>query len=230
MIAFNLPTLVTLTAPTCGGKNHLLEALISDLGFERIVSTTDRAPRKGEVEGVAYFFISTDESKRLEAADEYAELLTYNGTRYGVTHKEMDRAMSTGRPPIVILTPDGIDIYRKYCTSRGWQLFNVYVETQESIRLERLVKRTANDIVDALRSISFDHAPTPEEADEFASQVISKVVGTNNKRLVAIMQQERNWSHTHRWDVIASGTNTEEALDYVARGIANRNSRKDIYA
>lgn len=234
---FDLPTLVTLTAPTCAGKNFLLEALIDQLGFERIVSTTDRAARAGEIEGVHYNFISTEQSKKLEAQGDLAELVTYNGVRYGVTHREMEAKMSTGRPPLVILEPKGIEIYQKYCSSKGWQLFKIYVETQESIRLERLVSRTTADILTRLNknattftvgeSVGLPLSITP---DYDIAHDIQKIISVNNKRMQAIIEQERGWSHTNRWDVLADGTNVTKALEQVRAGVANRNKRTDIYA
>lgn len=223
MIKFNLPTLVTLTAPTCAGKSFLLEALIDRLGFTRIVSTTDRAPRDGEIEGVHYFFISTEQSKRMEAEGKFAELVTYNGTRYGVTHEEMAKKVSISLPPpIVILEPSGLEIYRKYCNAQGWKLFSIYVETPESVRLHRLSIRTRNDILLALRK-------NEDNIKNFASEV-ERLITVNNARLKAVLEQERLWSHQNRWDVQADGTNLERALADIQAGVTWRNSRTELYA
>ena len=220
MYQFDLPTLVTITAPTCAGKNHLLEAMV-EAGFGRIVSTTDRAPRDGEIEGVHYFFISTEESKAMEARGEFAELITYNGTRYGVPHIEMERKLAAGMPPpIVILEPQGLEIYRKYCGSKNWAMFSIYVETQESIRLERLTTRTATDVLRA----SYKGGSGSELFTEF-----QKLIGTNNRRLKSVIEEERRWGQAARWDCIADGTDVQKALEAVARGIKNRNARSDIY-
>jgi len=228
MIKFNLPTLVTLTAPTCAGKSYLLEALVDRLGFTRLVSTTDRTPRDGEVEGVHYFFISTEQSKQMEAEGKFAELVTYNGTRYGVMHEEMRKKVSTSLPPpIVILEPKGLEIYHKYCSVHGWKLFSIYVETPEQVRLQRLVERTT---VDVMKAAAQAHGFTREEAALNARITIEKVISTSHKRLQAILEQERNWSHKHHWDVIVDGTNLEKALADIEYGIKYRNARTDIYA
>lgn len=234
-VQFNLPTLVTLTAPTCAGKNFLLERLVSDLGFGRIVSTTDRAPREGEIEGTHYFFISNERSRELEEAGLLAELVTYNGTRYGVTHEEMERKMQPGlQPPMVILEPNGLEIYRKYCAGRGWQLFTIYVDTPESIRMSRLVDRTTADLhalATSMVQLVLNEAKRGGEVTfSLPSTQIQKIVATNNKRLKAIIEQERTWSNQARWDVIADGTNAEKAIASVIAGVKWRNSRPEIYA
>lgn len=221
---FNLPTLVTLTAPTCGGKNFLLEKMV-DAGFGRIVSTTDREPRVGEIEGVHYFFITTTQSEMKERHNLFAELVTYNGVRYGVTHEEMERKMAPGSPPpIVILEPAGLGIYRQYCGSKGWSLFSIFVDTPESVRLDRLVTRTTRDLMNAMWNIDFEHDAAQLE------RTIAGIVKANNKRLQAVFEKERQWRHKATWDAIVDGTNVEKAMAQIAMGIFNRNQRASVFS
>lgn len=220
---FNLPTLVTITAPSCAGKNHLLEAMVRS-GFGRIVSTTDRAPREGEIEGLHYFFISTEKSKQMEANGEFAELITYNGTRYGVTKAEMTLKLAEGvPPPIVILEPQGLTEYRRYCNVNGYVMFSVYVETQETIRLQRLVDRTTNELIQAA------YSPANNTNNSAIATRMRKIVASNNHRLEAILSSERLWRHANKWDAIVDGTDVTKALMQIGQGVKNRNSRSDIY-
>jgi guanylate kinase len=48
-------TLITLTGPSCAGKTTLEDRLIK-AGFDRVISNTTRAPRRGEIDGVHYHF------------------------------------------------------------------------------------------------------------------------------------------------------------------------------
>ena len=217
-VRFNLPTLVTLTAPTCAGKSFLLEAMVERLGFNRITSTTDRAPRAGEIDGLHYHFLNTEDSKAMEAAGKFAELVNYNGVRYGVTHDEMADKMSRLAPPMVILEPSGLEIYRKYCSQHGWKVFSIYVSTEESVRLQRLTDRTVADVIKSLRSNQ------PVEA------AVTKVIDANNKRMKAVFDQERSWITKASWDLIVDGTDVERALNDIAKSIEIRNRRSAIYA
>lgn len=217
-VRFNLPTLVTLTAPTCAGKSFLLEEMESRLVFNRVVSTTDRDARAGEIDGLHYHFLTTEESEAMEAADRFAELVTYNGVRYGVTHDEMADKMSRLAPPMVILEPSGLEIYRKYCSQHGWKVFSIYVSTEESVRLQRLTDRTVADVIKSLRSNQ------PVEA------AVTKVIDANNKRMKAVFDQERSWITKASWDLIVDGTDVERALNDIAKSIEIRNRRSAIYA
>jgi len=208
MLKFNKPTLITITAPTCSGKNFLMEALQTELNFNRIVSTTTREKRDGEIEGVDYYFISELESVLKERDAQFAELVTFRGTRYGVTHTEMNGKMSGPNPPMVILEPNGVEIYEKMCIANGWDIFKIYIHTVESVRLERLLNRTIKDFM---------------AATSIAAQ--DKVLKTHIDRTLSIVGDERRWSQSNSWNAIIPGDNIKVALAMVEYGIAWRNKR-----
>jgi guanylate kinase len=226
---FNTPTLVTLTAPSCAGKSYLLEAMVDSLGMQRIVSTTDRAPRAGEIEGVHYNFITTNESLQYEAEGKFAELVTFNGTRYGVTHEEMEKKLVPGAPaPIVILEPNGVNIYRQYCGSKNWSIFTVFVSTPEAVRLERLAARTTADLLNI--AVNGGDLEKSLLARGNLFDRFEKIVHANNKRLKAIIEQERLWAATNLWDAQITGQDLNVALSHLKQSIASRNARSAIYA
>lgn len=210
MLKFDRPTLITITAPTCSGKNYLMEAFERELGFERIVSTTTRAMRAGEVQGKDYDFISLERSIELETFGQFAELIEFRGVRYGVTHGEMDRKMLNKAPPMVILEPQGLAAYKKICAANNWDVYTVYVSTVESERIRRLSIRTANE------ALLTNGDPVK----------IAKVINTHTDRLLSITGEERTWSNTNIWDAIVPGDDLTKALDYIRRGVKYRNQQR----
>ena len=85
--------LIIVTAPSGGGKTTIVHHLIktfSELAFS--VSATNRPKRENEVEGIDYYFISTEEFKRKIAQQaflEYEEV--YAGRFYGTLKSELER-------------------------------------------------------------------------------------------------------------------------------------------
>lgn len=230
MNRFDKPTLITLTAPTCSGKSYLLNELTARGDFSRIVSTTTRPKRPGEVEGVDYYFIDTAKSLQMEAAGDFFELISFNGTRYGVTHSEMQAKMTSGIPPIVVLEPQGLEIYTEKCHAAGWGIFKVYVHTTESVRLQRLLQRTLNaawGVVDTL-------SPSPgkytqaffDMASEEAKKTLVAAVNEHQRRLLSITGDERRWSNQFNWDAIVPGDDVEKAASMIEQGIKWRNRRE----
>lgn len=91
------PLLFVVSAPSGAGKTSLCTALAGTVPHLSLsVSHTTRTPRKGEVEGNSYYFISTamfQEYVREGAMAEWTELY---GNCYGTAHDTIRRAMSSG--------------------------------------------------------------------------------------------------------------------------------------
>lgn len=90
--------IVVLSSPSGGGKTSITRRLVGereDCGYS--VSATTRAPRPGEVDGVAYHFLSAGEFERRVQAGEFAEHASYNGNRYGTLTAELVRVMHGGQ-------------------------------------------------------------------------------------------------------------------------------------
>lgn len=218
MLKFDRPTLVTITAPTCSGKSYLMNKLETELGFKRIVSTTTRPRRDGEVQGVDYDFISFKTSQELEANGAFAELITFRGVRYGVTKAEMTAKLAGPNPPMVILEPQGLLEYKKLCAQNGWDIFTIYVNTVEKKRIERLVDRTVSGLGAAIRKADGEY-------DDVIIDKTADLVEAHTDRLLSIIGEERSWMNVSSWDAIVPGDDIAKALDYIQRGVEWRNKK-----
>ncbi len=89
-----------VSAPSGAGKTTLCRRLLSRLeGVEFSVSYTTRAPRKGEVEGVDYHFVSETRFEEMVEAGRFLEWARVHGNFYG-----------TGRDEVIASLEQGIDI------------------------------------------------------------------------------------------------------------------------
>ena len=234
MLKFDTPTLVTITAPTASGKSYLLNQLIDQGVFSRIVSTTTRERRDGEKEGVDYYFISEGQSRLMEDKDEFFELITFNGTRYGVTHAEMDGKMALAAAPVVILEPQGLQIYKQKCAERSWQVFSIYVHVTENVRLERMLQRVLAEAWASIENSAFipgsrySHTFADVMADS-AKKRVAKAINEYHRRMIGIAD-ERRWSNTAVWDAIVPGDDTEKAIAMIKQGIEWRNRKNSAPA
>lgn len=226
---FTKPTLVTITAPTASGKNYLRDGIENAFDWNRIVSTTTRPMRNGEVEGEDYYFISAQRSLELEGVGALAELIEFRGVRYGVTHREMDRKMDMIDPPMVILEPKGLAIYKTMCNENGWDVFSIYVHTPEPERIRRLTQRTCADI-QAIAVDSYEQADKSllNRGNTFTK--FEKVVNAHTDRILSITTEERLWSNQNNWDVIAPGDNLAKALEMIEQGVKWRNRKNETPA
>lgn len=87
-----------VSGPSGSGKDSLvseLQSLEPELSYS--VSATTRAPRKGEVEGVHYHFISRDEFMRRAAIGGFIETREYAGNMYGTPRRFVEDVLAAGR-------------------------------------------------------------------------------------------------------------------------------------
>lgn len=69
--------MIVLVGKTATGKDRIQKELIK-MGMNAVVSFTTRPPREGEVDGVAYHFISEEEFLEKEKQGFFAETVSYN--------------------------------------------------------------------------------------------------------------------------------------------------------
>lgn len=110
------PFLLVLSAPSGGGKTTIAQALLAareDLGFS--ISATTRAPRAGERDGEAYWFLTPEEFDRRRVAEEFLEWAEYGGHRYGTLRSEVDRVLADGRHVVLDVEVQGARQIRARC-------------------------------------------------------------------------------------------------------------------
>lgn len=142
----NKGRLIVFSAPSGCGKGTMLAEILKDNSFRCSVSTTTREPRKGEIDGVHYYFISKEEFQRRIANDEFMEYAEYCQNSYGTLKSEVDQYLESGinvileievqgamkmreiRPDalFVFIAPPSVDELRRRLNKRG-------TETQEVI-------------------------------------------------------------------------------------------------
>jgi guanylate kinase len=89
--------LFTVVAPSGAGKSSLVAALLErQEGIELSVSYTTRPPREGEVDGVAYHFVTREQFQTLVAADEFLEHAEVYGNLYGTSRRWIETRRAAG--------------------------------------------------------------------------------------------------------------------------------------
>src|SRR5438445_8084609 len=74
------PVLLVIAGPAGSGKSTLCDRLVKELPeFSRVITTTTRAPRAGEVHGHHYHFFTSEEFRRKVAANEFLEWAQVHG-------------------------------------------------------------------------------------------------------------------------------------------------------
>jgi guanylate kinase len=89
--------LVVVSAPSGAGKTSLVRALLDTVPDVRVsTSYTTRPPRRGEVDGRDYFFVSSREFEAMAARGEFLESAVVFGNRYGTTRQQVEAMTDAG--------------------------------------------------------------------------------------------------------------------------------------
>lgn len=138
-----------LSGPSGCGKSTLLKEVykeISDYYFS--ISTTTRAPREGEVDGIDYFFVSKKEFLDDIKEGFFLEWAEVHGNYYGTSLKPIKKALALGKLVIFDIDVQGHEIVRKKISR---QVTSVFITTPSLEVLEnRLRSRNTdeNDVIE----------------------------------------------------------------------------------
>jgi len=130
--------LVVVSGASGSGKSSIIQAALKTPGVDAIlsVSGTTRDPRPGEVHGVDYFFMDTDEFSAAKARNEFLESAEYNHRMYGTPAKPVFEALAAGKTILLEIEVQGALQVRN---SAPTSLF-VFVKTPDFRTLERRLR------------------------------------------------------------------------------------------
>jgi guanylate kinase len=113
--------LLIVSAPSGAGKTSLIKALMKqDQRVEVSVSHTTRPQRSGEVEGVNYFFISTETFHEMREAGAFFESAEVFGHFYGTSLTQLEARLSDGADVILEIDWQGAQQVRKLLPDSAW--------------------------------------------------------------------------------------------------------------
>ena len=100
--------LFVITAPSGTGKNTIIEMVRKDLeGLGYSISHTTRAPRKGEIDGVHYYFIGKRQFEKMIQAQEFVEWAAVYDQFYGTSISSLRNAQVSGKDVLLDLDLQG---------------------------------------------------------------------------------------------------------------------------
>jgi len=104
------PLLIVLSGPSGVGKDTVLQRMKElQLPFHFVVTATSRPKRKGEIEGVDYFFVSADEFVAMIERDELLEHALVYDEHKGIPRQQVRDAFASGQDVIMRIDVQGAE-------------------------------------------------------------------------------------------------------------------------
>ena len=100
--------LIVVSGPSGAGKDTVCNRLVEEQRNVWIsISMTSREPRKGEVNGKNYFFITKEEFEEKIKNEEFLEYAVYNNQYYGTPKSKIEEKLSKGIDVILVIDIQG---------------------------------------------------------------------------------------------------------------------------
>lgn len=133
--------LIILTAPSGSGKTTFARKLLEDFPMLRFsVSATTRAPRKGEISGQSYFYMSVEDFQNRISKGEFLEWQeVYPGVFYGTLRSEIENIIQAGYTPLLDIDVQGARHLKQTLTDKALTIF-LMPPSIDTLR-ERLLRR-----------------------------------------------------------------------------------------
>lgn len=95
---------IVVCGPSGSGKSTLLRRLLSEYKdrFVFTVSHTTRLPRKGELDGREYHFVTKDCMLEMIQQDEFIEHTNFSGNYYGTSKQAIQDALQLGNRNLIL--------------------------------------------------------------------------------------------------------------------------------
>lgn len=134
--------LVLYTGSSGVGKGTLMERLLeADKSIRLSVSNTTREPRKGEIDGVHYNFVTKDEFLSLIDKDGYLEYAEYCGNYYGTPKQQVENLLDEGYNVFLeIEVQGGLQVMEKYP-----DILSIFILPPSMESLERRLRRRGTE-------------------------------------------------------------------------------------
>ena len=192
------PVLLVIAGPAGSGKSTLCDRLVTEVpAFERIVTTTTRAPRRGEVNGVHYHFFSPEEFQRKVTAGEFLEWALVHGDHhnrlYGTLNSSVLGPLARGQSLVVSIDVQGVESFRRAARENpllARAMTTVFIVVDRDRLIARMRYRAKDDDAEIARRMATAEAEL-REAPKFDFTIESRTRDEDFAALLAIVEKAR---------------------------------------
>jgi guanylate kinase len=179
--------LVVISAPSGTGKTTLCSRLLREIPELILsISTTTRAPRGQEKNGVEYFFVPQEEFKAKIAADRFAEWAEVHGNFYGTTKDFVEQAFGQGKSLLLDIDVQGADqLHRNY----PGKTLRIFLKPPSMEELERRLRSRGTDSEESIAKRLRGAAEEMKHMDAFDHVVVNDDLESAYFQLAGIVLQ-----------------------------------------
>lgn len=183
MIIEKKGAILILSGPSGCGKSTLLKEVYNDIDdYYFSISTTTRAPRVGEINGVDYFFVSKEEFENDIKNDDFLEYAKVHDNYYGTSLKPINKALAEGKLVIFDIDVQGHEIVRTklnsivtsvFITTPSLEVLETRLNSRNTDSIEIIEKRIKNAKGEVEYFQDYDYLIINDNLEIAAKQLVS---------------------------------------------------------
>ncbi len=182
--------LFIVAAPSGAGKSSLISALLKDqpADMQVSVSSTTRAPRPGEQDGVHYHFISIDAFKAQIEAQQFFEYAEVFGNFYGTSRLTIEQTLKNGIDVFLDIDWQGARQVKQLLPDA----VGIFILPPSKVELERRLNSRGQDSQEIIADRMAQAVSEMSHYDEFDYLIINAQFDEALAELQAIVKAQRN--------------------------------------
>lgn len=182
-------TLFVISGPSGAGKSVLIRRILDDLPQIRFsVSSTTRAPRPGETDGVNYHFLTREQFESGVAGGRFLEYATFSGNLYGTSVQEIEEAHRAGQDLLLDIEVQGA----RQLQEKGIEAVYIFVTPPSFPELERRLRSRNTESEDAIQRRLRQAVEDVSHLDRYQFVIINDNLEEAYSRLRSIFVAERS--------------------------------------
>ena len=183
MIKEKKGAILIISGPSGCGKSTLLKEVYKDItDYYFSISTTTRAPRVGEVNGLDYFFVTKEEFEADIKNGDFLEYAKVHDNYYGTSLKPINKALDEGKLVIFDIDVQGHEIVRSkldsivtsvFITTPSLEILQTRLNSRNTDSTEIIEKRIKNAKGEVEYFQDYDYLIINDDLEVAAKQLVS---------------------------------------------------------
>jgi len=173
--------LIVLSGPGGVGKSTIVVELKKLDHFYFSISATTRKPRPGEIDGVAYHFVSDLQFQEMIQNKTFLEWADFAGARYGTPKVPVEKALAEGKNVLLEIEISGARQVKEaipeaimvFLQPPSMQELEARITNRGTDSAERIAARLALARAEMAAAGEFDHLLTNHRVEEVIEALVS---------------------------------------------------------
>ena len=195
-IVYKNNLLIIISSPSGAGKTSVCKKIINyDNKIKLSVSHTTRAPRDNEINGIDYFFISSDRFNSKISDKSFLEFANVFGNYYGTSKKNVEEKLLEDFDVLFDIDWQGAS---QILNSNLAKIVTIFlVAPSKEVVLARLKKRSkeTGDDYDSIKKRMLEYENEMKHANDYDYVVINDNIEECTKKIVSIIENERKMNN-----------------------------------